>query len=553
MGGSCSLGTVVAGNIHYHKDMETASQKHTPYHTNTYTFVKLIGRGSYAVVYEAKNNKTGKPVAIKISDPIQWTKHASQNDSDIGIQSLLSDCTVPVIDTIIVSMNVKGLKTTLRVPGVVMPLANYSLAKLKVSTRTFKGALSLFHDVCVGVSNLHRRGILHLDLKPENVLIFDEKDGKRAAICDYGMSSFGCRDAGGPLHALVNHYVYSIPFRPPEISRQLISGSQRVTVTEQGEVFVVALIGLCVLCPQVAKSLYSILLDRTTAPSDKSNLVNLGIFDNPPVFVRSKILKMLEQSSVCCGESSDVLLELATVLTQMLDWTKEGRPSLSTVVCHKAFRPIPPIDNKRAAFAPTHAHMPMYMVDQVSRYVDLVWFVKQCALAMHPLWAIDHLLAAMSLAQRTSVFISCYSDKPIPCDALFVGWAILRAINRQIPFTSPHRSHVDRKEQARRMNLLDRDGKENAELRKAELWLLSTIKPLVPEKSGCKHEACFWRQYITLLAGKPRNFAPCFPLTSCMADRSSRVARETLFERFGRRSRFVFILIDDVKQKGLIV
>jgi hypothetical protein len=46
-------------------------------------------------------------------------------------------------------------------------------------------ALRLFRGICDGVQAMHDAGVLHLDLKPENVLL---RDGAQPAVADFGMS-----------------------------------------------------------------------------------------------------------------------------------------------------------------------------------------------------------------------------------------------------------------------------------------------------------------------------------------------------------------------------
>merc|ERR1712137_478040 len=45
---------------------------------------------------------------------------------------------------------------------------------------------TIFRDICNGVYNLHRAGIAHLDIKPENILIDEKK--KKAFLCDFSAS-----------------------------------------------------------------------------------------------------------------------------------------------------------------------------------------------------------------------------------------------------------------------------------------------------------------------------------------------------------------------------
>src|SRR5436305_922567 len=51
-------------------------------------------------------------------------------------------------------------------------------------------ALEIARQLCAGVAEAHRSGILHRDLKPGNVMLCRKKDGSaRAVITDFGLST----------------------------------------------------------------------------------------------------------------------------------------------------------------------------------------------------------------------------------------------------------------------------------------------------------------------------------------------------------------------------
>ena len=66
------------------------------------------------------------------------------------------------------------------------------------------------HDVAVGLQQLHRQKIAHQDLKPSNVLIFNE-DGQGAKIGDLGRSSRQGLAAPHDSHAIAGAWAYAPP------------------------------------------------------------------------------------------------------------------------------------------------------------------------------------------------------------------------------------------------------------------------------------------------------------------------------------------------------
>jgi serine/threonine protein kinase len=77
-------------------------------------------------------------------------------------------------------------------PYFIMPLAERSLqSDLGTLVGNEATALEVFRQICLGVQELHSRGIFHRDLKPANVLRLS--DG-RMVVCDLGLGRFENRD-----------------------------------------------------------------------------------------------------------------------------------------------------------------------------------------------------------------------------------------------------------------------------------------------------------------------------------------------------------------------
>lgn len=75
-------------------------------------------------------------------------------------------------------------------PFYFMPLAGTSLDKeLALDPKLGGNFISALNDIVAGLEELHSMEIYHRDLKPQNVLRFDESGSARYAISDFGLIS----------------------------------------------------------------------------------------------------------------------------------------------------------------------------------------------------------------------------------------------------------------------------------------------------------------------------------------------------------------------------
>ena len=78
-------------------------------------------------------------------------------------------------------------------------------------------ALRVLHNIAVGISQLHRRNIVHQDVKPSNVLTFE--DGKTSKLADLGRAEqkgnegpwFSYDISGDPAYAPIEHLYGHVP------------------------------------------------------------------------------------------------------------------------------------------------------------------------------------------------------------------------------------------------------------------------------------------------------------------------------------------------------
>eukprot|EP00347_Sterkiella_histriomuscorum_P015640 403356260 len=178
------------------------------------------------------------------------------------------------------------------------------LAKLgdlgKYSKKTFKNgdipedlAKEWLACTVLGLRELHVRGIIHRDIKPDNILVFEEK---KIRIADYGMSKMLKSDED----PIVAAQLYgSINFRSPEITKGYSEGflkllKQMVSYEMDKR-------------PKVVEIMFSPVLSKTEAIINykaRYGILALGFMN-----ISQDIIEQLSQQDVGCPNCSLVLCE----------------------------------------------------------------------------------------------------------------------------------------------------------------------------------------------------------------------------------------------------
>ena len=138
-----------------------------------------LGRGRHAIIYKAVHRNSAQPVALKV------LRHYDQATLDkFEREALLSE-----------RLHLPGVRRTYEAgktrEGFIFLAMEYVDASLKdVMQRqgrpfTREEAARLLEPVAQALDQIHRQGMVHLDIKPENILVFD--DG-RAVLADFGIT-----------------------------------------------------------------------------------------------------------------------------------------------------------------------------------------------------------------------------------------------------------------------------------------------------------------------------------------------------------------------------
>jgi serine/threonine protein kinase len=199
-----------------------------------YDIQELLGRGSYAEIYVARDNIASpqsphKQVVIKALNVFM------QNDLDTDLERTLVENfqnEAIALDRVrhpnIISRLGHGTARDLR--GMVFHylvleyLPGGDLAKAcREKSLGFKKSFDYIEQVCAGLAHAHQNGVIHRDIKPQNLLL--TADRNIVKIADFGVARFTQSDS--PI-TRVGTNIYA----PPEHSPMLAENGKHFEVAE---------------------------------------------------------------------------------------------------------------------------------------------------------------------------------------------------------------------------------------------------------------------------------------------------------------------------------
>ena len=155
----------------------------------SYELVRLLGEGSMGRVYEARHLKLGRRVAIKM------LRSEQANDAELVRRFFQEARTInrinhPHIVEIHDFVEDNDEKARPRAYCVMEHLDGDTLAELVRKTPlTVERIARILDQVCRALAAAHEIGVIHRDVKPENIFILRGEDGRGAAkVLDFGVA-----------------------------------------------------------------------------------------------------------------------------------------------------------------------------------------------------------------------------------------------------------------------------------------------------------------------------------------------------------------------------
>lgn len=206
------------------EDIQEVSESATPTpvrQDSRYIKQEQIGSGIIGSVYKGKHSITSRQVAIKeIKDIFSYYSFIQRSEVIIRLKdeissaaSLSHPCIISILDA--------NLEAS--VPYFIseyLPKGNLRHYLGVKDDSDLKRVIRIFLQLCYALSYAHRQGIIHQNLKPENILFTEQNNIK---ISDFGMNRI-IRARPGVQVPQVFIGVQSIAYQPPEI----LSGSEEI-------------------------------------------------------------------------------------------------------------------------------------------------------------------------------------------------------------------------------------------------------------------------------------------------------------------------------------
>ncbi|MDB4890254.1 MAG: protein kinase, partial [Gemmatimonadetes bacterium] len=144
-----------------------------------YTLERELGRGGMATVYLARDLRHERRVAIKVLHPeLSAVIGAERFLAEIKLTAALQH---PHILALFDSGNANGC------PFYVMPFVEGETLRARLARETqlpVADAIRIAREVASALDYAHRHGVIHRDVKPENILLHDGS----AVVADFGIA-----------------------------------------------------------------------------------------------------------------------------------------------------------------------------------------------------------------------------------------------------------------------------------------------------------------------------------------------------------------------------
>jgi serine/threonine protein kinase len=296
------------------------------YKNFTYTAVKIIGSGTFGVVYEAQVQETGETVAIK---KVFHDKRYKNRELQI-----LKELMHPNVVTIKHAFFTNGDENPEEMYyNIVMDFVPDTIYKV---TRTYYKAKQHFpmqlakvycYQTLRGLAYIHAIGICHRDIKPQNILV--DPKGNRLRICDFGSAKRLVK--GEPNVA----YICSRYYRAPELIFGATEYTTAIDVWSSGCVFAEMILGEPIFPGDSSIDQLVKIVKILGTPKDEQ-IQQMNPNQKEPIKLPQ--IKPVPWSKVFSNKTDDVLF--IDLLAKMLTYNPTERISAVKALTHQFFNEL---------------------------------------------------------------------------------------------------------------------------------------------------------------------------------------------------------------------
>lgn len=182
-----------------------------------YEIQKVVGKGSFGIVWKARNTETDELVAIKkLLNPFKIPGNIIRILREIRLMKFLDHENILQIKDLFPAVSIKNFESIyIWSEFVSTDLMQIIHSDNSLSDEHFK---LILWQILSALKYIHSANIIHRDLKPSNILINEEWEIK---ICDFGMArAISQNDAANPINFRnpdLTQYVTTRIYRAPEL------------------------------------------------------------------------------------------------------------------------------------------------------------------------------------------------------------------------------------------------------------------------------------------------------------------------------------------------
>jgi Protein kinase domain len=179
-----------------------------------FEIVRFLARGGMGEVYEALDMRAGDRVALKAVLATLCDRRSAlrcfRREARMGRQ-----VQHPNVCRVHAAVAYDPSSAASPVPFFTMDLIQGETLSARLAARAFSmaEALSLAHELLVGLRAIHQAGVLHLDFKSSNVMLRDDAGSPRPVILDFGLARAVLH---GPSKRRRRALAGSLAYMPPE-------------------------------------------------------------------------------------------------------------------------------------------------------------------------------------------------------------------------------------------------------------------------------------------------------------------------------------------------